>query len=175
MRLFPLVQCGSNWIPPRVSSILLWAQCCTRYTELSESRVGTSVSIRPLAKLAGQIAVDVKSAKTGDNARDRQMHESVLESERFPEAIFSPDHVTGRLALSGESALEVHGSLHLHGSEHAMTIPVRVKIENGLVTATAKFVVPYVAWGMKDPSNLILRVDKTVEVEVALAGTRQEK
>jgi polyisoprenoid-binding protein YceI len=124
---------------------------------------------------SGQIAVDVKSAKTGDNARDRQMHESVLESERFPEAIFSPDHVTGRLASSGESALEVHGSLSLHGSEHSMTIPVRVKIENGLVTATAKFAVPYVAWGMKDPSNLVLRVDKTVEVEVTLAGSRQEK
>jgi hypothetical protein len=28
---------------------------------------------------------------------------------------------------------------------------------------------------MKDPSNLVLRVDKTVEVEVTLAGTRQEK
>jgi polyisoprenoid-binding protein YceI len=124
---------------------------------------------------SGQIAVDVKSAKTGDNARDRQMHESVLESERFPEAIFSLDRVTGRLASSGESALEVHGSLHLHGGEHALTIPVRVKIENGLVTATAKFVVPYVAWGMKDPSNLVLRVDKTVEVEVTLAGARQEK
>jgi polyisoprenoid-binding protein YceI len=124
---------------------------------------------------SGQIAVDVKSAKTGDNARDRQMHESVLESERFPEAIFSPDHMTGRLASSGESPLEVHGSLRLHGSEHAITVPVRVKMENDLVTATAKFAVPYVAWGMKDPSNLVLRVDKTVEVEVALAGTRQEK
>jgi len=124
---------------------------------------------------SGQIAVDVRSARTGDNARDRQMHESVLESERFPEAIFSPDHLTGRLASSGESTLQVHGSLRLHGSEHALTIPVRAKMENDLVTATAKFAVPYVAWGMKDPSNLVLRVDKTVEVEVTLTGTRQRQ
>ena len=99
------------------------------------------------------------------------MHESVLESNRFPEAVFSPDHVKGQFASIGESQLEVHGSLRMHGSEHEMTIPIRVKSQHDLVTATAKFVVPYVAWGMKDPSNLMLRVDKSVEVEVRLTGT----
>ncbi len=44
-------------------------------------------------------------------------------------------------------------------------------MQNDLVTATAKFSVPYVAWGMKDPSNLVLRVDKIVDVDVTLAGT----
>jgi len=120
---------------------------------------------------SGQIAVDVRSGETGESARDRQMHESVLESNRFPDAVFSPDQVKGRLASSGESQVEVHGSLRIHGGQHDMTIPVRVKVQNDLVTATTKFAVPYVAWGMKDPSNLILRVDKTVDVEVVLTGT----
>ena len=66
--------------------------------------------------------------------------------------------------------LEVHGVLRMHGSKHEMTVPVSVKVQDHLVTATAKFVVPYVAWGMKDPSNLILRVDQTVKVEVAMTG-----
>ena len=51
-----------------------------------------------------------------------------------------------------------------------MTVPVTVQVKNDLVTARAKFAVPYVAWGMKDPSNLVLRVDKIVDVEVALNG-----
>jgi polyisoprenoid-binding protein YceI len=119
---------------------------------------------------SGQIAVAVRSGETGESGRDRQMHDSVLESDRFPDAIFSLDHVKGKVPLSGESEIELHGSLRIHGGEHAMTIPVRVKVQNDLVMATAKFALPYVAWGMKDPSNLLLRVDKTVDVEVVLTG-----
>jgi hypothetical protein len=55
--------------------------------------------------------------------------------------------------------------------EHEMTIPIRVNVQNDQMTAKAKFTVPYVAWGMKDPSNLVLRVDKSVDVEVVLIGT----
>jgi polyisoprenoid-binding protein YceI len=121
-------------------------------------------------RASGQIAVDVRSGETGESARDRLMHESVLESNRFPDAVFSPDHVQGRFAPGGDSQLVVHGSLRMHGGEHDMTVPVNVKGQTDFVTATAKFAVPYVAWGMKDPSNLVLRVDKSVEVEVKLTG-----
>jgi polyisoprenoid-binding protein YceI len=120
---------------------------------------------------SGQITVDVRSGETGERARDRQMHGDVLESNRFPDAVFSLDQVKGRLSASGDSQLKVQGSLRIHGGQHQMTIPVQVNVQNDLVTATAKFAVPYVAWGMKDPSNLVLRVDKTVDVEVALIGT----
>src|ERR1700722_18037927 len=87
---------------------------------------------------SGQIAVDVKTGETGDAARDRQMHESVLESNRFPDAVFSPDHLQGPLAIKGNSQLEVHGTLRLHGGEHEMTIPVNVTMQDHLITATAK-------------------------------------
>jgi polyisoprenoid-binding protein YceI len=132
---------------------------------------GGTVHFDPASgQASGQIAVDVSSGETGDSARDGQMHENVLESGRFPNAVFSPDHVQGQLAMSGDSQLEVHGALRMHGGKHEMTIPVSVKVQDHLVTATAKFVVPYVAWGMKDPSNLVLRVDQTVKVEVAMTG-----
>jgi polyisoprenoid-binding protein YceI len=121
-------------------------------------------------KMSGQIAVDVRSGNTGEATRDRQMHANVLESDRFPDAVFLPDRVNGRVASSGEFEVEVHGAMRVHGGDHEMTIPVRVRIQDGLVTARAKFAVPYVAWGMKDPSNVLLRVDKSVNVEVTLEG-----
>jgi polyisoprenoid-binding protein YceI len=121
-------------------------------------------------KASGQVAVDVRSGDTGEGTRDRQMHANVLESDRFPDAVFSLDRVNGRVASSGESDVEVHGTMRIHGRDHEMTIPVRVRIQGGSVTARAKFGVPYVSWGMKDPSNLLLRVDKSVNVEVTLEG-----
>ena len=121
-------------------------------------------------KASGQIAVDVRSGNTGEGTRDRQMHSNVLESERFPDAVFSPDRITGRLASSGLSDLEVHGTLRLHGRDHELTIPVHVQTQTVSITARAKFTVPYVSWGMRDPSTFVLQVAKSVDVDVILEG-----
>ncbi len=51
-----------------------------------------------------------------------------------------------------------------------MTIPVRVQMQNASVTARAKFTVPYVSWGMRDPSTFALQVAKSVDVDVTLEG-----
>jgi polyisoprenoid-binding protein YceI len=120
--------------------------------------------------LTGEISVDVKSGQTGNATRDRQMHENVLESNRFPEAVFVLNHIHGSLALEGESHVEVRGVLRIHGAEHELTVPATVAVRRDVVTATADFTVPYVAWGMKDPSNVLLRVDKTVSIHVELNG-----
>jgi polyisoprenoid-binding protein YceI len=122
-------------------------------------------------QLTGQISVDVKSGQTGNATRDRQMHENVLESNRYPEAVFVLNHISGHFALEGESRVEIRGILHIHGAEHELTVPGTITVRHDVVTATADFTVPYVAWGMKDPSNLMLRVDKTVSVHVQLNGT----
>jgi polyisoprenoid-binding protein YceI len=123
-------------------------------------------------KASGQISVDVRSGDTREGTRDRQMHASVLESERFPDAVFSPDRINGRLASSGASDVEVHGMLRIHGRDHEMTIPVRVQMQNASVTARAKFTVPYVSWGMRDPSTFVLQVAKSVDVDVTLVCGR---
>ena len=102
---------------------------------------------------SGQITVDVRSGDTGDNARDRQMHESVLESSRFPDAVFSVDHVKGRLASSGESSFDTHGSLRIHGGEHDITVPAKVMVQSDFATVTAKFKIPYVASGNERPKQ----------------------
>ena len=121
-------------------------------------------------KLTGRIVVDVQSGKTGDPERDRRMHQEILESGRFPEAVFLPDRIIDRLALAGESIIGVHGVLRLHGEDHDMTLPVKVSIENGRLSSTSHFSIPYVQWGMKDPSTMLLRVKKAVQVQMRIEG-----
>jgi polyisoprenoid-binding protein YceI len=122
-------------------------------------------------RAGGQIIVDLESGDTGVQERDRLMHEDVLESRRFPEAVFSPDRVTGQVSFEGEYQVVLHGILRIHGQDHEVTVPAKVKVHEGKFTAIAKFMVPYVEWGMKDPSTLLLRVSDKVDIAVSLLGT----
>ena len=42
-------------------------------------------------KASGQVVIDATSGESGSNARDSRMHANVLESKKYPEAVFAPD------------------------------------------------------------------------------------
>ena len=115
---------------------------------------------------SGRIAVDVTSGASGSDARDHRMHKNILQSRRFPEATFTPDHVDGKLAVDGPSQVDVHGVFNLHGVDHELTLHFQVERSGGAITASTHFTIPYVQWGMKDPSNFLLKVDKTVDMDI---------
>jgi hypothetical protein len=50
-------------------------------------------------------------------------------------------------------------------------VPVKGEITGDHWRGTATFKIPYVEWGLKSPSNFILKADPVVEVELELAGT----
>jgi len=123
-------------------------------------------------KAGGEIVIDVASGASGSGSRDKRMHKEILESEKYPEAIFTPDSVKGRFETEGESQLDVHGRFRIHGGEHELTLGFLIDaLGGGRYAATAHFVIPYVEWGIKDPSNFLLRVDKKVELDVKAAAT----
>jgi polyisoprenoid-binding protein YceI len=121
---------------------------------------------------SGEVVVDARSGVTGINARDRAMHESVLESERFPAVEL---HVEGleiqqreRDALQGELV----GRLELHGSSHEVRIPVRgQRVADGEAQVEGAFRVPYAEWGLTNPSRALLRVDPYVELTFRAEGS----
>jgi polyisoprenoid-binding protein YceI len=122
-------------------------------------------------KAGGEIVVFATSGESGNNSRDEKMHKVVLESAKFPDAVFRPTQVEGKVAASGNSDVKLHGVFLLHGSEHELAVPVHAEISNGKWQGTAKFDVPYIQWGLKDPSNWLLKVKPAVEVDLELAGT----
>jgi polyisoprenoid-binding protein YceI len=119
---------------------------------------------------SGTFVIDTTTGDTGNHTRDRKMHKEILESEKYPEASFTPTKVTGNVAATGESSVQVQGVFRLHGTDHAMTLNVPLKASGGGLVAKLYFVIPYVDWGLKDPSNFILRVSKQVEVDITAPG-----
>jgi polyisoprenoid-binding protein YceI len=122
-------------------------------------------------KASGEVVCDATSGKTGNNSRDHKMHKDVIESGRYPEIVFRPDRADGVLAASGASTLQVHGMFTMHGAEREVTFPVEVTFAGSDWTAKTSFQVPYVRWGMKNPSKLFLRVDDTVQVQFHASGS----
>jgi len=116
--------------------------------------------------VSGELVVDATTGASGSGARDKRMHANVLESTRFPEIVFRPDRVEGTVAPQGPSKVQMHGMFGIHGAEHEIVMPLEVNAKDGVYTATATFAVPYVKWGMKDPSNLILKVKDHVDIVI---------
>lgn len=120
---------------------------------------------------SGEIAIDARKAETGNAKRDKTMHNKVLESESHPLIVFRPQKLAGEIATQGQSEVELIGTLTLLGEDHPLTMPAIVTIDGEDVEATATFTVPFIEWGLHDPSILFLRVAKEVEVTVEARGS----
>lgn len=118
------------------------------------------------------IVVDATSGDTGNSTRDHKMHKEVLESDRFPEISFSIARITGTVANG--STVRAEGSFHIHGDDHPITLSAPIEIHGDVLASKLEFQIPYVAWGMKNPSTFVLRVSKEVDMEVVAVG-RLEK
>ena len=118
----------------------------------------------------GILVIDATSGESGSRARDGRMHKNVLETARYPEITFVPDRVDGKVAPVGDSDVQLHGMFTIHGATHEVLMKVKSHIEQQKVTATITFTVPYVKWGMKDPSNFLLKVKDSVEIAIEAAA-----
>jgi polyisoprenoid-binding protein YceI len=120
--------------------------------------------------IVGTVTVDATSGESGNHSRDRKMHKEILESAHYPEIIFRPDRIEGTVAPIGTSTLQVHGIFSIHGSDHELTMPVRLEVFPDHWIADTHFSIPYVKWGIKNPSTFVLRVSESVEIDVHATG-----
>jgi len=131
-----------------------------------------TISVDPATgKASGEIVVDATSGDSGNNARDRRMHKEILESGQYSEVVFRPDRADGTVVARGNSSLKLHGIFSLHGADHELNVSTQATLREDQWKGTAAFEVPYIEWGLKNPSNFLLKVRPVVEVELDLAGS----
>lgn len=119
--------------------------------------------------IGGELVVDARSGDSGGPARDHRMHKDILQSDKFPTIVFRPDRIDGRVVAQGKSVAQIHGVFSIHGADHEMIVPAEVQAHGGQYAVTVHFSVPYVRWGMKNPSTLMLRVSDKVEITLHTA------
>jgi polyisoprenoid-binding protein YceI len=118
----------------------------------------------------GLVVVDATSGDSGSHARDHKMHKDILESEQYPEITFTPEKLLGQVLSQGDSKAQVLGTFTMHGADHPLTLVVQAHLTGQQLTADTHFSIPYVSWGLKNPSTLFLRVNDTVDIAIHLAG-----
>ncbi|MBZ5493425.1 MAG: YceI family protein [Acidobacteriia bacterium] len=119
---------------------------------------------------SGELVVDSASGESGSDGRDKRMHKDILESPKFSDIVFTPQHVKGAVANEGKSTVEVEGILTMHGKSKPVSMPLEVQLQDGSGSADGSFNVKYQEWGMKNPSTFILRVNDTVKIHVHAVG-----
>jgi len=171
------------------SSCALWAQEMTLELDPANSKVEFTLSdvlhtvhgsfalksgmihFNPSSGSAsGLVVVDVRSGQSGNSRRDRRMHEDILQSEQYPDATFAPTKMSGPCSPQGNSAIQVDGIFRIHGSDHPITLAIPLQINGSAANFKTELVLPYVKWGMKNPSTFVLRVSDKVTLDVAATG-----
>lgn len=118
-------------------------------------------------KASGRIVVDATSGDSGNKSRDKKMHQEILESQKYSEITFTPQQVTGTFNPAASSQLEISGIFQLRGQDHPLTATISVEPPDGTVShSTVHFTIPYIKWGLKDPSTWLLKASDTVNLEI---------
>jgi polyisoprenoid-binding protein YceI len=130
-----------------------------------------SIRYNPMSgKMSGSIIVDATSGESGNEGRDRKMHREILESGKFPVIAFAPNEGKGEFNPKSPSKLEVSGQFSLHGLDHEITLPIEIQPNGRRLSLSTHITIPYIKWGLKNPSTFILRASDKVEIDIHAVG-----
>ena len=125
---------------------------------------------RKSSSIFGTVVIAAGSGKTGNDSRDKKMNKDILKVQQYSNVIFNPKSYTGTIAPSGDSTIQVAGVITLLGTPHGVTVLMHVHIDGAGCTAKTHFMIPYVQWGLKNPSFLIWKADNDVAIDLDLVG-----
>ena len=126
---------------------------------------------RSNSRMSGSVAVLAGSGKTGNDSRDKKMNKDILKVDQYTTVYFAPKTYTGPIAPGGDSTIQVSGVFTLLGNPHDLTIPIQIHTDGSKATVRAQFVVPYVQWGLKNPSFMFWKAENDVAIDLVLVGT----
>jgi polyisoprenoid-binding protein YceI len=125
---------------------------------------------RETGEAGGEVVVDARSGRTGIDARDRNMHQRVLESVLHPRVVLRPRRIAIQAIPGSGHRVRIEGTLELLGAEHEVVFGAFVTGSEQDTRIEARLDVPYVEWGLTDVSTAILHVAPDVTITVRASG-----
>ena len=125
---------------------------------------------RSASHISGIVIVAAGSGKTGNDSRDKKMNKDILKVDEYATVSFAPKTYTGTIASSGDSTIQVSGVFTLLGIPHDLTIPMQIHMDGSKATVRAHFIIPYVQWGLKNPSFMFWKAENDVAIDLNLVG-----
>ena len=146
-----------------------WTLGCNVHTVHGTFKLKSGdVTIDPrTGNASGSIVIDATTGESADPARDRRMQSVILESKKFPLITLRPTHVDAKFDLDDSGNIPVSGIFTLHGQDHPVQITIALHPQGSALPFSTRFIIPYVAWGLKDPSVMFFRCDKQVTIDIA--------
>ena len=86
-------------------------------------------------KAGGEIIVFAPSGESGNGSRDKRMHKEILETAKYPDVIFRPTQIEGKVAQEGASDQKLNGVFSIHGSDHDVSAQVHTEFTGNHWTA----------------------------------------
>jgi polyisoprenoid-binding protein YceI len=112
----------------------------------------SSVSLTFDAKSVQVIPSPDEPAKDVPEVQAKMAGPDVLDVSQFPSITFRSRSVSGKEVSPGVYDIQVTGDLTLHGVSRSLTLPLRVEVKDGTLTATGKTVLRQSDFGMKPVS-----------------------
>jgi polyisoprenoid-binding protein YceI len=134
------------------------------------STVSGQISGAPdLERVQGWVEAPVRSLKTGDGKRDKDLNKS-MESDKYPTMRFNLDSITRVREMSDSLQVLLHGSLMLHGVSRRVDLPAAIRLGESTARMRSDFPVNLKDYRIGGLSKLLgmLRMYEDIEVHADL-------
>ena len=121
-------------------------------------------------QMSGTASLQLVSLATGIDLRDKHMKGKYLETDKFPQAIFTFKKVTLPKELTGEK-IPFEGTMNLHGVEKPISGEITLEKKESALTITHEFKVKTGDFGITTPHFMSVKMGEEVSVTVTLKGT----
>ncbi len=132
------------------------------------------------AQGTGVVVVPLSSLSTGIDERDGDMRVEFFETKRFPNAVLTIDHISGKgdaaLQLGAITEGEMTGTFEVHGVRRAISLRIKLKLldDGKKVEAVGTFPVTLPDYNIARPHRLFFKLGETAQVTFAVVFSRSE-